>query len=332
MKPILAADVGATKTDIGLLRRENEGWHTLSRMRFASREYADLAELIETFLKQENADISTAAIGVPGPVVDGRCTTTNLPWQIDANPLAASLGIGRVHLVNDLAATAYGIETLTGDDIAVLNDGSPRPGHRVLIAAGSGLGEAQLYWDGKRYRPVAGEGGHADFAPRNDLEVDLLRYLQTRYGHHISYERVLSGPGLVNIYDFLNDTDLEDEPAWLAERLRDDGDSAAVISAAAMTDDCMICERALDMFVSIYGAEAGNMALRCLAGGGVYIGGGIAPKILAKLLDGTFMHAFADKGRLSSLLNDVPVYVIRGGEAALYGAANYARMQEIAAG
>ena len=332
MKPTLAVDAGATKTDIGLLQLKENGWHTLSRKRFASREYVALGELIEDFLNEAGTDISAAAIGVPGPVVDGCCTTTNLPWQIDAAYIAAQLGISQVHLLNDLEAAAWGIGALTSNEIVVLNEGNPRPGHRALIAAGSGLGEAQLYWDGERHHPIASEGGHADFAPRDEVEIDLLRYLQQRFGHHVSYERLLSGPGLVNIYDFLKDTGLEHEPARIGNRMREVGDKAAVISAAALDGDCPICERGLDMFVSIYGAEAGNLSLKCLPVGGVYIGGGIAPKILTKLLDDPFMHAFTDKGRFTSLLKDIPVYVIQSGETALQGAASFARMCEATGG
>ena len=327
MKPILVADAGATKTDIGLLQLKEGGWQTLAEQRYVSKEYGDLGDLIEAFTKEIRTNMSTAAIGVPGPVTDDRCTTTNLPWDIDANRIAARFGLDRVHLLNDLEAAAFGIVELTCNELVVLNEGNPRPGHRVLIAAGSGLGEAQLYWDGKRHHPIASEGGHADFAPRDDMEIDLLRYLQGRFGHHVSYERLLSGPGLANIYNFLKDTGLESEPAWISERANEVGDRAAAISAAAFDGDCPICERALEIFVSIYGAEAGNLALKCLPAGGVYIGGGIAPKILAKLLDGTFMHAFADKGRFTSLLSDMPVYVVQSGTA-LRGAANYARMLE----
>jgi len=328
MKPILAADVGATKTDIALLQRKEKGWKTLSQKRLSSHDYPDLETLLSTFLDQANITVSRVSIGVPGPVVAGCCTTTNLPWEVDSSVIAGKFNLDRVHLLNDLEAAAWGIAELASDDIVELNEGNPRPGHRTLIAAGSGLGEAQLYWDGERHLPIASEGGHADFAPRDDVEIDMLRYLQSRFGHHISYERVLSGPGLVNIYDFLRDAGLENEPAWLAKRLRDSSDSAMVISTAAMDDDSPICERALDMFVSIYGAEAGNMALKCLPVGGVYLGGGIAPRILANLLDGTFEQAFTDKGRLASILSDIPVYVIRSGQTAVLGAASYARMHE----
>ncbi|MDX8410844.1 MAG: glucokinase [Mariprofundaceae bacterium] len=332
MKPILVADAGATKTDIGLLQHEDGGWQAMAEQRFVSKQYEDMGDLIEAFLKDVNTEISTAAIGVPGPVTSGRCTTTNLPWDIEADRIAARFGLNQVHLLNDLEAAAFGIAELTCNELVVLNEGNPRPGHRVLIAAGSGLGEAQLFWDGEHHYPIASEGGHSDFAPRDEVEIDLLRYLQGRFGHHVSYERLLSGPGLVNIYDFLKDTKLENEPAWISERMRELGDRAAAISAAAFDGDCPICERALDMFVSIYGAEAGNMALKCLPAGGVFIGGGIAPKILCKLLDGTFMQAFTDKGRFASLLADVPVYVIRNAQVAMLGAASYARMHEAPAG
>jgi glucokinase len=240
------------------------------------------------------------------------------------------LGIESVSLINDLEATAYGIFTLDNTEFTVLNEGSPQlEGNMALIAAGTGLGEAIIYWDGSHYRPSASEGGHADFAPRNPLEIELLRYLVDRF-RHVSYERVVSGPGLLNIYNFLKDGDYFKEPAWLAEKLAA-ADPGAVISEAALTGEAEICIHALNLFVSIYGAEAGNLALKAKARGGIFVGGGIAPKILEKLTDGSFLKAFTDKGRFAEFLLTIPVKVILNEETALRGAAYYATLRSVGA-
>jgi len=255
--------------------------------------------------------------------VDGRCVTTNLPWEVDEANLARAIPAPRVRLLNDLEAAAYGVLTLPPDKLESLQAGKARKGNMVLIAAGTGLGEAILVWDGARHRVIASEGGHADFAPRTDLEIDLLRFLQKEFGH-VSYERVLSGPGLYNIYRFLRDTGHAPEPQWLSDRLRS-GDPSAVVSEVGLAAGHPLCTTALELFVSIYGAEAGNLALKALAVGGVFVGGGIAPKIIAKLADGSFLAAFCDKGRYRDLMGSIPVHLVLDPRAPLLGAAHVAR-------
>jgi glucokinase len=258
---------------------------------------------------------------VAGPVIEGKSKTTNLPWELDERRLAEALRVPRVKLLNDLEAAAYGMLQLDPTDLCVMQPGSPRRGNIAVIAAGTGLGEAILYWDGARYHPIATEGGHADFAPRNDLEIDLLRYLQREYGR-VSYERVLSGPGLFNIYRFLRDSGIAPEPKWLRTRVAEN-DPGAMISEIGLTGDDPLCTKALDLFCSIYGAEAGNLVLKALAIGGVYVGGGIAPKLLSKLQDGTFTNAFSDKGRFAELLQSIEVKVSLNLRTPLIGAAHY---------
>jgi glucokinase len=268
--------------------------------------------------------IEAACFGIAGPVVDGWVKTTNLPWVVDTEELRRTLKLDAVNLLNDLEAGAYGLFTLEEDEFLVLNEGKMRQaGNKALIAAGTGLGQAMLYDDGQHFRPLASEGGHGDFAPRDELEIELLRYLMDRFGH-ASYERVLSGPGLFNIYRFLKESRGMEEPAWLVERFAAGDDPSAIVSKAALAKEAEICVKALDMFVSIYGAEAGNLALRAKSVRGLYVGGGIAPKILDKLKDGTFMRAFLDKGRYTDLLAAMPVRVVLNDKTALRGAAYYA--------
>jgi glucokinase len=268
--------------------------------------------------------IEAACFGIAGPVVDGGVKTTNLPWVVDTEELRRTLKLDAVNLLNDLEAAAYGLFTLEDDEFLVLNEGKMRQvGNKALIAAGTGLGQAILYDDGDHFRPLASEGGHGDFAPRDELEIELFRYLMTRFGH-VSYERILSGPGLFNIYRFLKESRRMEEPAWLAERFAAGDDPSAIVSKAALAKEAEICVKALDMFVSIYGAEAGNLALRAKSVRGLYVGGGIAPKILDKLKDGTFMRAFLDKGRYTDLLAAMPVRVVLNDKTALRGAAYYA--------
>jgi glucokinase len=268
--------------------------------------------------------VTAACFGVPGPVRDGRLRLTNLPWTLDSRELAVSLGINHVFLINDLEANGYGVAELATDQIYTLSEGdTSQIGNRALLAAGTGLGEALLIWNGHSHTPYPSEGGHADYAPRNEDEIDLLRFLKQKYNGRISQERVVSGQGLTNIYEFLREVRGIDEPVWLAERLAAE-DPNAVITELALKAKSEICEKAMDMFVSAYGAEAGNLALKLLSVGGVYVGGGIAPRILEKLKDGRFMKAFSDKGRMSQLLINMPVRIILESRAALLGAAAYA--------
>lgn len=319
---ILAGDVGGTKVDLALFEFVEGSLETVREKRYPARQYSGLEEIVKEFLSADAP--SAACFGVPGPVRDGRLRLTNLPWTLDSRELSQSLNIQHVFLINDLQANGYGIGELKADQICVLSEGDARQiGNRALISGGTGLGECFMIWDGRDYVPYPSEGGHSDYAPRNEDEIDLLRFLKQKYSGRISFERVVSGQGLTNVYEFLRDVRGLEEPIWLAERLATE-DPNAVIAELALKAKSEICEKALDMFVSAYGAEAGNLALKVLAVGGLYVGGGIAPKILEKLKDGTFMKAFTDKGRLSQLLINTPVRVILESRTALLGAAAYA--------
>jgi glucokinase len=323
---VLAGDIGGTKTHLALFSIENNNLKAESQETFPSQEYSGLEPLLEEFLATGQYPIGRASFGIAGPLVDGKVNPPNLDWIVDPVSLAKTLKLPSVSLLNDLEAAAYGIFTLQPQEFLVLNEGViRRPGNKVLIAAGTGLGETILFDDGKNYHPLASEGGHADFAARDNLEIELLRYLIGRYGH-VSYERVVSGPGLLNIYNFLKERAELQVPAWFEEKMAAAEDQSAVISQAALAGDPEIAVKALDMFVSSYGAEAGNLALRGKAMGGVYVGGGIAPKMLNKLKDGTFMRAFNDKGRYRELISSIPVYVVLNDKAALRGAAYHASL------
>ncbi len=322
---ILAGDVGGTKVHLALYQFEGGRLQHVADERFPARDFAGLEEVVRAFFtKYKHPDVTSAWFGVPGPVRNGRLKLTNLPWLLDARELSRSLDIDHIFLINDLEANGYGIAELTKDQVYTLSPGDPSAvGNRGLVSAGTGLGEAVLMWNGKVHVPVASEGGHCDFAPRDDMEVSLLRYLQGRLGGRVSYERVVSGLGLQNVYAFLRDEQGMMESAELKERMEHE-DPNAVIGELGEAGSDELCTRALHIFVSVYGAEAGNLALKVLATGGMFVGGGIAPKVLHKMRDGTFMHAFTDKGRLSDLLVQTPVHIILESRAALMGAAAYA--------
>jgi len=319
---ILAGDVGGTKVHLALFDfNGGELQHTRDKV-YSPREYTGLEEIVREFMGSEK--VTAACFGVPGPVRDGRLRLTNLPWTLDSRELAGHLSIDHVFLINDLEANGYGIAELDANQLYTLSEGDARQiGNRALISAGTGLGECFLVWDGRHYKPYPSEGGHCDFAPRNEDEIDLLRFLRQKYNGRISFERVVGGQGFMNIYEFLRDVRGMDEPAWLAQRLAAE-DPNAVITELAQAAKSEICEKTTNMFVSAYGAEAGNLALKVLAMGGLYVGGGIAPRILEKLKDGTFMKSFTDKGRLSQLLVNIPVRIILETRTALLGAAAYA--------
>ena len=318
---ILAGDVGGTKVHLALYDFINGQLKYSREQRYPAKDYSGLEEIVREFLA--GAEVTSACFGVPGPVRDGRLRLTNLPWTLDSRELSHDLKIDHVFLINDLEANGYGVAELKADQIYTLSEGDPSQiGNRALIAAGTGLGEGILAWNGKLHIPMPSEGGHTDYGPRNEDEIDLLRFLKQRYNGRVSYERVISGMGITNIYEFLRDVRGMEEPAWLRDRLAAE-DPNAVVTELALAAKSEICERTLDMFVSAYGAEAGNLALKLLSIGGLYIGGGIAPRILEKLKDGTFMKAFTDKGRLSQLLVNMPVRVILESRAALLGAAAY---------
>jgi glucokinase len=282
---------------------------------------------VKTFVSAHDLMIEAACFGVAGPVRHGRSDTTNLPWDVDARELARALHLSSVGLINDLEAHAYGIAMLAPDDFVMLNQGAlDASGNAAVIAAGTGLGEAGLYWNGQQHLPFAGEGGHSSFAPSDPLQIELLRFLSHEFGH-VSWERVLSGPGLYNIYRFLRDTGRGEESAWLTDEMQQQ-DPSAVISHAALANTSALCRQALDLFVVLYGAEAGNLALKLMATAGVYVGGGIAPKIIQKLTDSTFMDAFVAKGRLKPLLQEISVRIIMSDKVALLGAARFATLRE----
>ena len=321
---ILAGDVGGTKTALALFELRDGALVLEREATLPSREFPAFEDAVARFLDGGTRPaVEAACLGVAGPVVNGRSVTTNLPWQLDEATLAARIPARRVRLLNDLEATGYGVLTLPPTALEPLQRGAARRGNMVLIAAGTGLGEALLIWDGQRHLVVASEGGHVDFAPRTDLETELLRFLRKELGR-VSYERVLSGPGLYNVYRFLRDTGGLPEPSWLHDRIAT-GDPSAVVSEVGLAGGHPLCVQALDLFVSVYGAEAGNLALKALAVGGVFVGGGIAPKIRAKLADGTFVTAFCDKGRFAELMASIPVSVVLEPRTALIGAARVAR-------
>jgi glucokinase len=323
-KLVLAGDIGGTKTHLALFSVLGKKLRVESEKRFPSRYYSGLVPVLQEFLAGRRPALEAACFGIAGAVVDGKVTTPNLPWMVDVEELRRVLKLPATTLLNDLEAAAHGLFTLDDDEFLTLNEGTMRhAGNKALIAAGTGLGQAILYDDGHHFRPLASEGGHGDFAPRSEIEVELWRYLSARFGH-VSYERVVSGPGLVNIYRFLKEVRGMAEPAALAEKFAAGEDAGAVISKAALAHEFEICVQALDMFTAAYGAEAGNLALRAKSVRGLYIGGGIAPKIAAKLRDGVFMRAFTDKGRYTDLLKAVPVQVVLNEEAALRGAGYYA--------
>jgi glucokinase len=320
---ILAGDIGGTNTRLAFFTIAGDRLSSVVEETFPSREHSSLDEIVRQFVATHRHPVSLAGFGIAGPVKGGRSETTNLPWMVDAQQLAGELGLPTVALINDLEANAYGIAALETKDFVILNPGAPKAiGNAAIIAAGTGLGEAGFYWDGKLPLPFACEGGHSDFAPRNEIEIELLRYLLGKFGH-VSYERVLSGPGLYNIYQFLRDTGHGEEPVWLADEMRE-RDPAAVISQTALAGRSALCVHALNLFVSLYGAEAGNLALKVMAIGGVFVGGGIAPKILPKLQEPLFMEAFVAKGRMQPLLEAMPVAVILNDHTALFGAARCA--------
>ena len=318
---LLAGDIGGTKT---LLQLFEAGGSVLAERRFDSAAFASLEQVVAAFLGDfPSFPLAAACFGVAGPVDGGRASITNLPWQIDAAAISVEFRIPQVRLINDFQAVAYGIESLESRDMATLQAGVPQEhGVRAVIGAGTGLGECFMVWQGGHYSIFPSEGSHADFAPVDAQQIDLLRYLAARYGH-VSYERLLSGTGLVNTFEFLRDSQGRQATAELQSAIKA-GNPAAAISGCAMGGKDELAVSALDLFARIYGAEAGNLALKVLARGGVYIAGGIAPQIMGKLEDGTFLRAFADKGRFVGLLKDIPVHVVLNPKVGLMGAARVA--------
>lgn len=320
---ILAGDVGGTKILLAILTVEESELKLIEEERLDTGSYDELLSAVRSFSSKHLDEIEGACFAVAGPVVGDQLAGPNLDWSVDANSFIEEISIPRTVIINDLTAVAYGIDLLTEDDVEILQNGEGDPeGPIALIGAGTGLGEAFLTWDGEGYSAHASEGGNSDFAPRTTRESDLLSHLRKQHDH-VSYERVVSGPGLVSIYRYLTDTGSATESPQIAKEMTQD-DPAGVISRHALAHDDDACESALDLFVSAYGAEAGNLALKILATGGVYVAGGIAPQIIEKLQDGTFMSAFRDKGWHSDLLGEIPVAVILNPRISLLGAASVA--------
>jgi len=319
---ILAGDIGGTNARLAFFEAANGNLRLVSSSVFPSREYATLDEIVVKFVDSSSIRPDAACFGIAGPVQQGHVKASNLPWLIDGQRLANEIKLKHAVLINDLEANAWGIAGLEPKDLVALNSVEGTPvGNQAVIAAGTGLGEAGMYWDGRQYHIFACEGGHGDFAPRNQLETELLGYLAARY-EHVSYERIVSGPGLANVFEFLRDTKRGTVPAWLTEEMQHG--APAAISRAAMAGTSQICVDALDLFVAVYAAEAGNLALKLMATGGVYLGGGISPKILPKLQAPAFMQNFVSKGRMQRLLESIPVKVIINDQTALLGAARCA--------
>ena len=321
---ILVGDIGATKATLALVDAARP--LAVEHMaKLASRDHASAADLIRSYADAHRGKIHAASLGLPGPVIGDAAKATNLPWTIRRTDIARCLGGVPVLMLNDLEATGWGLPLLPADRIAVLQEGAADArGNGALIAAGTGLGEAGLFWDGTRHVPFASEGGHADLAPRTAREIRLLEFLTKRHGH-VSWERAVSGAGLVNVFEFLRDIEGMAVPPALGEALeRESKHDPALVSAAALAERAPIAVEALDMFTQLYGAEAGNLALKVTATGGVWLAGGISPKILPKLRDGTFVAAFVDKGRFRDMLAAIPIRVVLDESTALYGAARYA--------
>ena len=323
---IIAGDIGGTKTNVALFEAGGgKIGSPLAQQSYPSARYDSLESILRDFVgRHPSARITHACFGVAGPVVRGHIDATNLAWKVHDVKLAEAIGVPSVRLINDLEATAFGLGELGPEQLYTLNEGEgERAGHRALIAAGTGLGMAAIYFDGAAFQPMPSEGGHMDFAPRNEREFELLSYLREQLGGRVSYERVLSGMGIHNIYAFLRDRGYGEEPAWLAEEIKT-GDPSAAISRAALAGRSELAATTLEIFVEVYGAMAGNLALLLKSVGGLYVGGGIAPKIMPKLTDGTFMRNYGDKGRMSGLVMSIPVHVILDDKTALYGAARAA--------
>jgi len=325
---ILAGEIGGTRTRLAAFQTEgNRLEHVVERI-YQSQEQDGLAGILSQFVKQEGIPVHSACFGVAGPVRGGRSRISNLPWTIDARELAAQLKLNSVGLLNDLEAYAYGIDALESKDFFTLSEGSSEAeGNRAVISAKTGLGVAGMYWDGFRHHPFACEGGHADFAPKDELQMQLLAHLQKKFGR-ISCERILSGPGIRNIYEFLRDTGKVEEPQWLREQLATAKDQPAFISQLALEGKAEICAKTLAIFVSVFGAEAGNCALHYMSTGGIFIGGVIAAKTITRMKDSGFMQAFLDKGRLESILKDIPVRIVLNDDCGLIGAARYTLIQK----
>ena len=318
---ILVGDVGGTKTRLALYESKKEKMICLEKEDFSSAKYQGLEGIVNEYLRKRKKEVEAACFGVPGPVINGESRATNLPWFLNERSVVEQTAVKKVKLINDLVALTSAVPHLSSGELSVLHEGKEvdKSSPRAVLAPGTGLGQAFLYYDGERHHVHASEGGHIDFAPNSEVESQLLKHLQSKFGH-VSYERILCGPGLVNIYEFLKDGGYASEPPELRDRL-EQGNAAAVISTAGQNREFELCVKALDLFVTILGAQAGNLVLTLLATGGVYLGGGIPPKIAKKLSDGTILKSYFDKGRLSHLVEKTPLFIIKDDHAALLGLA-----------
>src|ERR1700692_4230909 len=325
---ILAGEIGATRTRLAAFETEGSRLQCVVEKNYVSQQRDGLSGILADFIKTEGIPGHSACLGVAGPVRGGRSKISKLPWVIDAREVAKQLRLDSVGLLNDLEAFAYGIDGLESKDFITLSEGTEEAeGNRAVISAKTGLGMAGLYWDGFRHHPFACEGGHADFAPRNDLQMELLAYLQKKYGR-ISCERILSGPGIKNIYDFLRDAHKAEEPEWLRTQMNTAPDPPALISQMALEGKSAICDQTLSIFVSVFGAETGNCALNLMSPGGIFMGGVIAAKIVPKKKDPVFRASFLDKGRMGAILKDMPVKIVVNDDCGIIGAARYTLVQK----
>lgn len=316
---VLAGDVGATKTILSLIKFDEENAVTLKEAKYKSHDYNNIIELTENFIK-DSAVPGSICFGVAGPVLDGHAKLSNINWDIDKDELANHFTVKTVHLINDLEATAYGLTMLTEKDIAILHRGDETPvGNAAVIAPGTGLGEAGLYWDGQYYHPFATEGGHCDFASRNEFDFELYTFLQRKFDH-VSWERLVCGPGIINIYHFLRDEKKREEPEWLKEKMKN-ADAAAVISQHV--EQSNICKETMQLFIRYLAYESANLVIKLKATGGLYIGGGIIPQIVPLLQNNVFFSSFCQSGRLNYLLEKVPIKIVLNSRTALLGAAWY---------
>lgn len=323
---IFVGDIGGTKTNLALFELRDNILEIQARQQFCSQQFSSLSEVIYQFEQLTSIGVGAidwACFAVAGPVIDGHCHTTNLPWDISTADLQKQLHTGKVHLMNDLEAAAYGMLYLSEDEFIDLNPtGRTANGNRAIIAAGTGLGEAMLYYDGTDYHPVGSEGGHSDFAPATVQQDELLRWMRKRYPGHVSFERFLSGPGIYTLYEFLLESGFAPQPSAMME-IKEDQDRNAMISECALSQNDPLCMETLQLFIEIYAAEAGNLALKTMSLGGVYIGGGIAPKILPLITKSHFMNVFASKGRFEELLRGMQVRIALNPNVALLGAAHF---------
>jgi len=323
---ILAGDIGGTNARLAYFQPQNGRFQLVSERVFPSRDHRGLGEIVTQFLDESGTRPEAACFGIAGPVRNGRVETSNLPWVIEQSVLANQIHLAATLLINDLEASAWGIGALGTEDLVTLNPGAGSvAGNQAVVAPGTGLGEAGLFWDGSRHHVFACEGGHTDFAPQGELQIELLRYLTKRFGH-VSYERILSGPGLVNVYEFLCASGCAPETPTLAAAMQS-GDPAAAISRAALSGDDPLAAKALDVWIAVYGGEASNLGLKIMSTGGLFLAGGISPKILPRLKASLFMEAFLDKGRMRPLVEAMPVHVVTNEKAGLLGAARCAAVR-----